>query len=78
MMILAWGPSLWGLVTFDILLNTASLFHHSNVAIPMALQDRIERLIVTPRMHRCHHALYQTLFSSSLAMTAFSTSFEPS
>jgi sterol desaturase/sphingolipid hydroxylase (fatty acid hydroxylase superfamily) len=67
LMILVWGPSLWGLVTFDILLNAAALFHHSNVAIPIMLQDSIERLIVTPRMHRCHHALYRDCFNTNFS-----------
>jgi sterol desaturase/sphingolipid hydroxylase (fatty acid hydroxylase superfamily) len=59
LMILLWGPSLAGLVIFDILLNGASQFHHSNVNIPFRVQDVIERCIVTPRMHRCHHALHR-------------------
>ncbi|HVN23965.1 MAG TPA: sterol desaturase family protein [Syntrophorhabdales bacterium] len=67
LMILFWGPSLWGLVAFDLLLNSASLFHHSNVAIPMRFQDRLERLIVTPRMHRCHHALYRACFNTNFS-----------
>ncbi len=71
LMILFWGPSLWGLVTFDLFLNLASQFHHSNLNIPLRIQDEIERLIVTPRMHRCHHALhpdcYDTNFSTILS-----------
>jgi len=54
-------------LTFDLLLNAASLFHHSKVAIPVALQDKIERLIVTPRMHRCHHALHRDCFNTNFA-----------
>lgn len=71
LMILFWGPSLWGLVTFDILLNGASQFHHSNLRIPFRIQDSIEKIVVTPRMHRCHHALhpdcYDTNFCSILS-----------
>jgi sterol desaturase/sphingolipid hydroxylase (fatty acid hydroxylase superfamily) len=71
LMVLFWGPSLWGLVTFDILLNVASQFHHSNLRIPFKIQDRIERIIVTPRMHRCHHSLhpdcYETNYSAILS-----------
>jgi sterol desaturase/sphingolipid hydroxylase (fatty acid hydroxylase superfamily) len=71
LMVLLWGPSLWGLVTFDILLNVAAQFHHSNLGIPITFQDRIERIFVTPRMHRCHHALapdcYDTNFSTILS-----------
>jgi sterol desaturase/sphingolipid hydroxylase (fatty acid hydroxylase superfamily) len=67
LMILVWGPSLWALVAFDVALNAASLFHHSNIAIPIALQDKIEKLIVTPRMHRCHHALYRDCFNTNFS-----------
>lgn len=72
LMVLFWGPSLWGLVTFDIFLNVASQFHHSNLRIPFKIQDGIERIVVTPRMHRCHHALhpdcYDTNFSTILSL----------
>lgn len=71
LMILIWGPSLWGLVTFDILLTFASQFHHSNLAIPLPVQDRIERAIVTPRMHRCHHALHPDCYIANYS-TVFS------
>ena len=71
LIILFWGPSLWGLVTFDILLNVAAQFHHSNLGIPFSIQDRIERIFVTPRMHRCHHALhpdcYETNYSAIIS-----------
>lgn len=72
LMVLAWGPSLWGLVAFEILMNCGSQFHHSNLRIPFTVQDRIERFIVTPRMHRCHHALnpncFDTNFSTILSL----------
>ncbi|KAF0215998.1 MAG: hypothetical protein FD174_3891 [Geobacteraceae bacterium] len=67
LMILAWGPSLWGVVAFDILLSGASQFHHSNLRIPFAVQDRVERFIVTPRMHRCHHALHKNCFNTNFS-----------
>jgi sterol desaturase/sphingolipid hydroxylase (fatty acid hydroxylase superfamily) len=71
-MILLWGPSLWGLVTFDLFLNLAAQFHHGNLNIPFKLQDVMEKMIVTPRMHRCHHALHSncinTNFSTVLSM----------
>ena len=71
LMVLFWGPSLWGLVTFDILLNVAAQFHHSNLGISLSIQDRLERIFVTPRMHRCHHALhpdcYETNYSAIIS-----------
>jgi sterol desaturase/sphingolipid hydroxylase (fatty acid hydroxylase superfamily) len=66
-MILFWGPSLWGLVAFDLSLNVAAQFHHSNFNIPLEIQDGIEKMIVTPRMHRCHHALHRDCFNTNLA-----------
>ncbi|HUO76715.1 MAG TPA: sterol desaturase family protein [Thermodesulfovibrionales bacterium] len=69
--ILLWGPSLLGIAAFETLLTAASQFHHSNVNIPFGSQDRWEKVIVTPRMHRCHHVFagmcqlsnYSTVFS---------------
>jgi sterol desaturase/sphingolipid hydroxylase (fatty acid hydroxylase superfamily) len=67
LMILLWGPSLEGLVTFDILLTVCSQFHHSNLKIPAGVQDPLERVIVTPRMHRCHHALHESCVNTNFA-----------
>lgn len=33
----------------------AVLFHHSNLRLPPALERRLGRLLVTPRMHGVHH-----------------------
>jgi sterol desaturase/sphingolipid hydroxylase (fatty acid hydroxylase superfamily) len=67
LMILVWGPSLWGLVVFEALLTMASQFHHSNLNIPLSIQDGIEKIIVTPRMHRCHHALHPNCFNTNFS-----------
>jgi sterol desaturase/sphingolipid hydroxylase (fatty acid hydroxylase superfamily) len=32
------------------------LFHHSNLRLPLDLERRLSRLIVTPRMHGIHHS----------------------
>jgi sterol desaturase/sphingolipid hydroxylase (fatty acid hydroxylase superfamily) len=67
LMLLVWGPSLWGLVTFDLLLNMASQFHHSNLGISQKIQDGLEKIIVTPRMHRCHHSLHQDCYDTNFS-----------
>jgi sterol desaturase/sphingolipid hydroxylase (fatty acid hydroxylase superfamily) len=67
LMILVWGPSLAGLVAFDVLLNISSQFHHGNVNLPLWIQDTLEKLIVTPRMHRCHHALHSDCVNTNFA-----------
>lgn len=69
--IFLWGPSIIGVVVFETLLTAASQFHHSNLNIPFSSQNSIEKIIVTPRMHRCHHVFegrclisnYSTIFS---------------
>jgi len=33
------------------------MFHHSNVRLPIALERRLNRLVVTPRMHGIHHSI---------------------
>ncbi len=67
LMILLWGPSLWGVVVFEALLTSASEFHHSNINLSLRLQDVLERIVVTPRMHRCHHALHRNCFNTNFA-----------
>lgn len=32
------------------------LFHHSNLRLPKAVEDRLVRIVVTPRMHGIHHS----------------------
>ncbi len=41
---------------------TASvLFHHSNVRLPASWEQRLARIIVTPRVHAIHHAANERL-----------------
>ncbi|HET9734307.1 MAG TPA: sterol desaturase family protein [Burkholderiales bacterium] len=42
---------------FEILLNATSMFNHSNVRIPSALELALRWLVVTPDMHRVHHSI---------------------
>src|SRR5258705_1435623 len=39
------------------LLLISILFHHSNVLLPIETERRLNRLIVTPRMHGIHHSI---------------------
>ena len=68
LMILAWGPSLAGLVACGLFLNTCSQFHHGNLKIPLGIQDKLEIVMVTPRMHRCHHSLHPDCFNTNFAV----------
>ncbi len=67
LVILVWGPSIAGIITFDILVTAFAQFHHGNLDLPARLLNPLERLIVTPRMHRCHHALHRKCVNTNFA-----------
>jgi sterol desaturase/sphingolipid hydroxylase (fatty acid hydroxylase superfamily) len=39
-----------------VLLNATSMFSHSNIQLPGALDRRLRAIVVTPEMHRVHHS----------------------
>lgn len=41
---------------WQTLLLPSIFFHHSKLALPMAVERALSRLIVTPRMHAIHHS----------------------
>ena len=55
-MVLLVGAVPWAIVAFEILLNAASLFSHSNVAMLESLERWLRRVVVTSDMHRIHHS----------------------
>ena len=48
------GPTT--LIVWQTFLLLSIMFHHSNVRLPKELEDRLARVIVTPRMHGIHHS----------------------
>jgi sterol desaturase/sphingolipid hydroxylase (fatty acid hydroxylase superfamily) len=50
------GPSLVVYVAYDLVFQLATLFHHSNIRLPVSLERALNVLIVTPRMHGIHHS----------------------
>ncbi len=41
---------------YEFLFNCATMFHHSNVRLPLALERLLNKVLVTPRMHGIHHS----------------------
>lgn len=41
---------------YEACLQVATLFHHSNLRLPIGLERPLSRLLVTPRMHGIHHS----------------------
>lgn len=56
-LVLFLGPPAWAVVVFEVALNAMSMFNHSNVRIPRALDSVLRWLVVTPDMHRVHHSV---------------------
>jgi len=47
------GAPALAVIVFEVLLNATAMFNHSNVRMPLSL----DRVIVTPDMHRVHHSI---------------------
>jgi sterol desaturase/sphingolipid hydroxylase (fatty acid hydroxylase superfamily) len=65
------GPSLGSLLLYETVFQAGTLFHHSNLRLPIPLERRLVRLIVTPRMHGIHHSQVRGETNSNYA-TVFS------
>ena len=55
--IVALGVPPLAVLIFEVVLNAAAMFNHSNVALPRALDRVLRWVIVTPDMHRVHHSI---------------------
>jgi sterol desaturase/sphingolipid hydroxylase (fatty acid hydroxylase superfamily) len=51
------GAPALAVLIFEVLLNATSMFNHSNIAMPPAVDRVVRRLVVTPDMHRVHHSV---------------------
>jgi sterol desaturase/sphingolipid hydroxylase (fatty acid hydroxylase superfamily) len=52
--VLGLGPGIFW--AYEACFQANTLFHHSNVRLPIALERLLARLLVTPRMHGIHHS----------------------
>ena len=50
------GPAAVAVIAFEVMLNALAMFSHSNLDIPKGLDRILRKVIVTPDMHRVHHA----------------------
>jgi sterol desaturase/sphingolipid hydroxylase (fatty acid hydroxylase superfamily) len=51
------GAPVVAVIAFEVLLNAMAMFNHANARLPLALDGRLRRLLVTPDMHRVHHSV---------------------
>ena len=50
------GVSAWTYGIYELAFQLNTLFHHSNLRLPIALERPLNRVLVTPRMHGIHHS----------------------
>jgi sterol desaturase/sphingolipid hydroxylase (fatty acid hydroxylase superfamily) len=43
-------------VAYELAFQANTLFHHSNVRLPLRLERALNTILVTPRMHGIHHS----------------------
>lgn len=65
LIIISIGAPVLAVVVFEIILNAASMFTHSNIKIPTTIERIIRWLIVTPDMHRTHHSIDESETNSN-------------
>ena len=51
------GPMAVSIILYEILLNAAALFGHSNIRLKAGLDSVLRKVFVTPDMHRIHHSV---------------------
>ncbi len=63
--ILLIGVSPEALKTWQTLLFSSILFHHSNVRLPQEFENKLQKIIVTPRLHGIHHSIVKDEMDSN-------------
>jgi sterol desaturase/sphingolipid hydroxylase (fatty acid hydroxylase superfamily) len=60
--VLVFGAPVFAILIFEVLLNSTSIFNHSNIKLPVKIDKLLRTLIVTQAMHRIHHSqvVYET------------------
>lgn len=56
--VLLLGLPTLGVLLFEVILNAAAMFNHTNASLPASLERWARRLVVTPDMHRIHHSTH--------------------
>jgi sterol desaturase/sphingolipid hydroxylase (fatty acid hydroxylase superfamily) len=66
--ILAIGPALATYAIYELCFQLGTLFHHSNLRSPAAIEPILTAVIVTPRVHGIHHSRIQRETNSNFGV----------
>lgn len=50
------APPPLAVLAFEVVLNSAAMFNHANLFLPLPADRILRRVLVTPDMHRVHHS----------------------
>jgi sterol desaturase/sphingolipid hydroxylase (fatty acid hydroxylase superfamily) len=53
---------------YEFIFSLCTMFHHSNVRLPLAMERGLNKIIVTPRMHGVHHSAVGTETNSNYSV----------
>lgn len=56
LLVVLMGAPVLAVVAFEVVLNAAAMFNHSNIKLPAWADRWLRKVIVTPDMHRIHHS----------------------
>lgn len=62
------GPGALTFAVYELLFVTGTLFHHSNVRLPLRLERLLNLFFVTPRMHGIHHSVIRDETNSNYSV----------
>jgi sterol desaturase/sphingolipid hydroxylase (fatty acid hydroxylase superfamily) len=55
-------------ITYEVVFQLSTMFHHSNLQIPISLERRLNWILVTPRMHGIHHSIVRRETNSNYSV----------
>lgn len=55
-------------VVYESIFTLATMFHHGNIRIPVNMERKINRVLVTPRMHGIHHSVVRSELNSNYSV----------
>jgi sterol desaturase/sphingolipid hydroxylase (fatty acid hydroxylase superfamily) len=62
------GVSVVTYLVYELFFQCATLFHHSNVRLPITVERALNKIIVTPRMHGIHHSIVKDETNSNYSV----------
>ncbi|GAB4342792.1 MAG: sterol desaturase family protein [Candidatus Abyssubacteria bacterium] len=55
-------------IVYEFLFQAETMFHHSNVRLPIRVERLLNKVIVTPRMHGIHHSVVRDETNSNYSV----------